>query len=496
MEQYIKELNNLSFKNKGIVTRNMMFEYRSRPCHYMEDVDQWATRYGGAYYNYLYQIENNIESAPPVGMRSAVPLGGLGAGTVELRADGSFKDWNIFNNTPASAPKVQIDEAIFYVWIKEKNKDPKMKTLRTHAPNFLPSIEQIEYSGAYPVSKLTFTDSELPVIITLYAFSELKLYDEKASATPAVIFSYSIENLSSEEIELALMFVLPNQIGGKYYLDRNHLVLAKDGESLDSGEMMISVDGNGLAISGVQADSIFGIQREYGAYGEFSINIQKEQEENPIDGCVGRMYFKPEMKKYGCISAKIKVKPNTTNHIEFILAWYFPYRTHAGKLMVNYYTTLYKSAQNVVDSVRSRLLETVKSILQFHALCFNNSLPAWLQEGMVNSLATIAKTGIWFRDYGWCQWESFSCPAIDPIHIHFYRSLPYAWFFKEMRRNQLRKFAECQREDGYIEENLARSTDVVGKPIGRMMGDGCTAFILEVYQDYLWTNDTKCRTAL
>ena len=33
-------------------------------------------------------------------MRSAVPLGGLGTGSVELRADGRFLDWLVENEGP------------------------------------------------------------------------------------------------------------------------------------------------------------------------------------------------------------------------------------------------------------------------------------------------------------------------------------------------------------------------------------------------------------
>jgi uncharacterized protein (DUF608 family) len=101
----------------------------------------------------------------------------------------------------------------------------------------------------------------------------------------------------------------------------------------------------------------------------------------------------------------------------------------------------------------------------------------------------MAKTGMWFADGRWRQWESFSCPGVDPIHIHFYRVLPYAWWFKELRRSQMRGFQSQQREDGYIEENLVRGTDVLDKPIGRNIGDACTTFILEAYQDYLWTGE-------
>ena len=44
-------------------------------------------------------------TAPPVGMRSAVPLGGIGAGAFEIRADGSVHEFTIINMSPGNARK-------------------------------------------------------------------------------------------------------------------------------------------------------------------------------------------------------------------------------------------------------------------------------------------------------------------------------------------------------------------------------------------------------
>ena len=57
----------------------------------------------------MYQVfaadnGNNISTPtaapPPLGIRSAVPLGGLGTGSFELRADGSVQDWLVENQGP------------------------------------------------------------------------------------------------------------------------------------------------------------------------------------------------------------------------------------------------------------------------------------------------------------------------------------------------------------------------------------------------------------
>ena len=45
-----------------------------------------------------------------------IPLGGIGAGTVELRPDGLFHEWQIMNNKPLAAgpePQIPCDGAYF-----------------------------------------------------------------------------------------------------------------------------------------------------------------------------------------------------------------------------------------------------------------------------------------------------------------------------------------------------------------------------------------------
>ena len=44
-----------------------------------------------------YGYENTSYVAPPLGLRSAPQLGGVSTGSVELRADGSFREWTILN---------------------------------------------------------------------------------------------------------------------------------------------------------------------------------------------------------------------------------------------------------------------------------------------------------------------------------------------------------------------------------------------------------------
>jgi Kef-type K+ transport system membrane component KefB len=53
-------------------------------------------------------LEQPRYAAPPAGMCSSVPLGALGGGSLELRADSALRDWRMLKNHPAKAIAVAV----------------------------------------------------------------------------------------------------------------------------------------------------------------------------------------------------------------------------------------------------------------------------------------------------------------------------------------------------------------------------------------------------
>jgi uncharacterized protein (DUF608 family) len=93
------------------------------------------------------------------------------------------------------------------------------------------------------------------------------------------------------------------------------------------------------------------------------------------------------------------------------------------------------------------------------------------------------------------QWESFSCSGLNPLHIDFYRVLPYALLFPDLHKQMLVEHAQSQDEDGFIPEQLTTGCFAVesdlGKPGGRKMGDSATGFLLWAWQIYCWAGDKQ-----
>lgn len=151
---------------------------------------------------------------PPLGMRSAVPLGGVGAGALELRADGTFHEVTIMNQSPAGAAKFGVlQDLILAIRIVAASGGAAVtKVVRTSPPTFganISGVDAISYSGSYPVTRLQISDSDLLVNATIYAYSALKPGNMVASAAPAVWFTLAVDNPTGAPINASLFVSQP-----------------------------------------------------------------------------------------------------------------------------------------------------------------------------------------------------------------------------------------------------------------------------------------------
>lgn len=164
-------------------------------------------------------------TVPPVGMRSAVPLGGLGAGSFELRGDGTVHEVTIQNAHPSGAAKYGVLSGLMLgVRVAPASSAPVTRALRTAPPSFATGfgVDAMAYSGAHPVSRLTPLDSGLTatnVAVELFAYSVFKPGSASDAAHPAVAFSLRVENTGTTSADVSLYLQLP--FGGINDCDRS-----------------------------------------------------------------------------------------------------------------------------------------------------------------------------------------------------------------------------------------------------------------------------------
>jgi non-lysosomal glucosylceramidase len=152
---------------------------------------------------------------PPMGLRSSPALGGVGAGSTELRSDGSFRDWTILNQGPAGSGKYGIVDD---VWMAARV-GGKAKVLRTHPPSSLAAdgVDALTFSGSYPLTRLVVEDESLTtgaaeaagLETRVFGYSTLKPTNLAESAYPALVLTLEVANRGTSPTTADFMFTLP-----------------------------------------------------------------------------------------------------------------------------------------------------------------------------------------------------------------------------------------------------------------------------------------------
>ena len=216
----------LPFANSGVLSAQMNLTTDYVDVIYLEPEAPQRARWAWADghvtpfkdHRYLFRgstpgVYSNDSLVPPLGMRSAPPLGGLATGTIELRGDGTLRAFTIENASPAGSVKTAwLDGAGFGVQVGNE-----ARLLRTHPPAGVASsgVAALNFSGAVPFTRLTPIDPAIPegLNLHLYGRSRWRLGDMAASALPAVAFTLTAENANaSAPLDLALFFSLPLQL--------------------------------------------------------------------------------------------------------------------------------------------------------------------------------------------------------------------------------------------------------------------------------------------
>ena len=80
---------------------------------------------------------------------------GISTGSFELRADGTFREWTIFNQHPAGAAKIQVIDDVFLGVRTAMAGGSVAVVMQTHPSDTrLPAVESLQYQG---------TNSTIPI---------------------------------------------------------------------------------------------------------------------------------------------------------------------------------------------------------------------------------------------------------------------------------------------------------------------------------------------
>jgi uncharacterized protein (DUF608 family) len=128
----------------------------------------------------------------------AFPLGGIGTGSISLGGRGQLRDWEIFNRPDkGKSPRYAFPA----IWAQAGSNEPVAAVLEARlAPPYegwqgldlwnvpgLPRLDSSTFTGEYPLARVDFQDTVLPVKVSLEAFTPFFPLDADDSGLPVAI---------------------------------------------------------------------------------------------------------------------------------------------------------------------------------------------------------------------------------------------------------------------------------------------------------------------
>jgi len=463
----------------------------------------------------------------------AMPLGGIGAGTVSLGGRGQLRDWEIMNR-PAKG--YDGGEAVFVLYAKAARQPAVTRALEgvlqppyegAHgaraAYHGLPRFRKCAFHAAYPLAQVTLSDPDVPVDVRLEAFNPLVPADADASGWPVAILRYVLVNKTGRAVSAAICGVLRNFIGA----DGSEGAPAANRNTFRAGERL-----RGLYMT---SDGVDAASAQWGTmalatpspatthlcawpsegwrdallhfWDDFSQDGRLDPAEHPMGDA-------PK----GSLAAEITLAPHAEGEITFILAWHFPNRQTWTPLkgsegcscgrggcgspntVGNYYATRFADAWDAAERCAAHLEALEAKTVRFvRALC-EADLPNPVKEAALFNLSTLrSQTSLRTADgrfYGWegCNDQAGCCHG-SCTHVWNYEQAT-AFLFGDLSRSMREvEFLHATDERGRMSfrVNLPLSQ---ARSYGLAAADGQMGCILKAYRDWQLCGDGAWLRAL
>jgi len=434
-----------------------------------------------------------------------MPLGGIGAGQIALCGDGSLQQWEIFNVPHHQA---QIPHSFFAIRAQsgEETTAAVLQTDMLYEDDFepvpsvsdwvvpetckellgeLPGVAETEFVGEYPFAEVKYIDEELPVEVSLKAFSPMVPLEVKSSSLPGIVFSFHASNSGDQAVEVAVMASLQNAVGydgsaevsgttchcyggnyntpvelaGMTAVNMENARLPAD--SAGNGSMALAALGQSGTVKS-SWDDLQALWAEFAEKGELTDNFIEEPSAD------GNTYN-------AAVCQTVTLQPGEEVELVFVYSWYFPNHyvnwdqtgfgvsDEKSKFWLgNMYNNWFESALEVAQYVQDNYAKLAGQTELFRRTFYDSTLPYWLLDCISANAAELRSPTVMFNEdgnlhgfEGCCGASATHCSVqgccpLNCTHVWNYEmtlSKLYPSLERTMRQTDL---LAQQREDGGI----------------------------------------------
>ncbi len=449
----------------------------------------------------------------------ALPLGGIGTGTVSLGGRGNLQDWEIMNR-PAKGYNPGNDRGLaapFFALYVESGSTKAVRLLEGPVPlseyegafgvekipnHGLPRFQSASFDAAYPLGQVNLSDPSLSVNVRIKAFNPLVPGDADRSGIPIAILKFEIKNISPTNVAASVCGSMQNFIGedgseGKALKNKNEfrkenglsgIFLSSDGVDKNSEQWgTITLSSNS---PGEYSYRTCWIRHQWGAA------ILDFWDDFSQDGVLEERPATEENKPMASLAVKINLSPGETRTINFFLTWHFPNRKAWSKAMLkNYYTAQYADAWEAVKRTLPELDSLEKDTVEFVSALCKSSLPEVVKEAALFNISTLRTQTCFRTDDGYFfAWEGCGdksgCCYGSCTHVWNYEQAT-AFLFGELAMKMREvEFGLATDETGLMSFRVGLPKENI-RSFAKAAADGQMGTIMKMYHEWQLSGDDE-----
>jgi len=457
--------------------------------------------------------------------RIAMPVGGIGTGTISLTGRGALEDWEIMSRpakgfNPKYAGVAVINRAPFFsIYLKEEGKQAQALLLEgpvptkydegfygSKAPNHgLPRFAKATFQTAYPFGQVLLSDNDLPINVTVGAFNPLIPGNTDDSSLPLMVLSYKVKNTSDKPITISLAGNIPNFIGfdgkqGKAYQNINtyrqenglkgiHYTASEeiDKESYQYGTFSLATNSKG--------EISYRTAWQPGEWGNSTLEFWDDY----MDDGLLEERTSNQKNNMGSLAVKTILAPNQEKDIRFFITWNFPNRSawrNDNVNVGNYYASQFQDSWDVAKKHVHRISELEKQTKTFVNAFINSDVPEIVKEAALFNLAHF-RTQLAFKTKAghYLGWEGTKDNEGSGdgtcTHVWNYeQTIPF--LFGDIAQNMRNvEFSYATNENGLMSYRIHLPVKTKGTNFGLAAADGQMGCIMKYYREWQLSGDDK-----
>ncbi|PSS02916.1 Non-lysosomal glucosylceramidase [Actinidia chinensis var. chinensis] len=357
-----------------------------------------------------------------------VPLGGVGAGSIERNYKGEFQRWQLFPRICEDKPVLANQFSVFV----SRSKDEKHSTVLSPGnPEVLKESSESgigswdwnldghssTYHALYPRAWTVYEGEPDPLLrIVCRQISPFIPHNYKESSFPVAVFTFTLVNLGKTAADVTLLFTWANSVGGVSGLSGHHYnskIRMKDGvhgvllhHKTANGQSPITFaiaaeETNGVHVSecprfvidgnsqGITAKDMWNGVKEHGSF-------------DHLDSAETSIPSEPGSSIGAAIAASVTVPSDSVRTVTFSLAWDCPeVNFMSGRTYYRRYTKFYGTHGDAAANIaRDAILEHSIWESQLEAwqkpILEDKRLPEWYPVTLFNELYYLNSGGtIW-----------------------------------------------------------------------------------------------------